>query len=177
MKNRNTVWKVSYRTVDNYLYTTTSISPNSTLYFFEWIFVWKEGYDAKYFQVDPKTGNVTTAQSLPVGDYLVDAIAQIPSGDKDRARVCSLFIPHLIGKSRITMVTKLSDMFSLRKDRHLGGCGDLVQWDPVRLAALRLPGCGTHDRNSRSRWFAIDRYQYWRLHPVYQFVQPPVHDR
>ncbi|XP_046642882.1 chitinase-like protein PB1E7.04c isoform X5 [Daphnia pulicaria] len=47
----------------------------------------EKGYDAKYFQVDPKTGNVTTAQSLPVGDYLVDAIAQIPSGDKDRARI------------------------------------------------------------------------------------------
>ncbi|XP_046463997.1 protocadherin Fat 4-like isoform X12 [Daphnia pulex] len=46
-----------------------------------------ESYDAKYFQVDPKTGIVTTAQSLPVGDYLVDAIAQIPSGDKDRARI------------------------------------------------------------------------------------------
>ncbi|XP_046463988.1 uncharacterized protein LOC124209829 isoform X3 [Daphnia pulex] len=47
----------------------------------------EKGYDAKYFQVDPKTGIVTTAQSLPVGDYLVDAIAQIPSGDKDRARI------------------------------------------------------------------------------------------
>lgn len=57
----------------------------------QFFFSKKKGYDAKYFVVDSKTGIVTTAVSLPVRNYLLEAIAQIPSGDKDHARVRTVY--------------------------------------------------------------------------------------
>ncbi|XP_045035318.1 uncharacterized protein LOC116930806 isoform X8 [Daphnia magna] len=46
-----------------------------------------ESYDTRYFSVDPKTGVVTTAQSLPIGNYSLEAIAEIRSGAKDYTRI------------------------------------------------------------------------------------------
>ncbi|XP_057366143.1 uncharacterized protein LOC130687004 isoform X2 [Daphnia carinata] len=46
-----------------------------------------ESYDATYFSVDSKTGVVTTARSLPIGDYTLEAIAEIRSGAKDYTRI------------------------------------------------------------------------------------------
>lgn len=45
------------------------------------------GLDKKYFTVDPKSGVVRVAQSLPIGTYNLQAIARIPSGAEDFTRV------------------------------------------------------------------------------------------
>ena len=79
--------------------------------------------------MDSKTGNVTTAVSLPVGNYLLEAIAQIPSGDKDHARVRTVYIYTYILYHH-GQATKLTDI-CLLKDRRFISYGDLVQWDSI----------------------------------------------
>ncbi|KAI9550662.1 hypothetical protein GHT06_006214 [Daphnia sinensis] len=51
------------------------------------VYSFAESYDTRYFSVDPKTGVVTTAQSLPIGNYSLEAIAEIASGAKDYTRI------------------------------------------------------------------------------------------